>query len=235
MKRFLVFLLAAVFVMAAGSVLAQNPTDPTTPGSQESDVWYVNEAGEWVPNPLALEDRNGRLFRGGERIEGNCNKKWWAVDVEIHASIAQWVDFSLQWDRYDWFIRKPGCYAGNCIEACVASNSDILIDYEGFEDLQPSIAGNNPIPVWYSIETGGGFAEANAGWVTAAALNTLDNTLPDTQELHEGICWKLWNKICVIECNSACEYSDYATITLTLENQKDWIYWDEGYWWDDLP
>lgn len=233
MKRFLILLLAAAFVMAAGSAFAQNPVDPVPQGSQESDVWFLNDQDVWVPNPPLLEDRNGRLFRGGSTIECNCNKKWWTIDVEIHASIAQWIDFSLQWDRYDWFIRKPGQYAGNCIEACVASNSDIFIDYEGFADLEPSIAGNNPIPVWYALETGGGFEQVNAGWVTAANLNTEDDLLLDTEDLHFGICWKLWNKIEVAVCNSACEYSDFATITLTLNNQKDWIYFDEGYWWDD--
>ena len=225
MKRFLVFLLAAVFVMAAGSAFGASPN------GEEVEAWEWNGT-EWV---VAVD---GRLFteitEGQEgTLSGNCNKKWWTVDVEIHASIAQWIDFRLDWNRYDWFIRKPGCYAGDCIEACIASNSDVGIDYEGFADLQPAIAGNNPIPVWYSLETGGGFQQANAGWVTAADLNLEDDLLEDTEELHYGLCWKLWNKICVIECNSACEYSDYATITLTLVNQKDWIYWDEGYWWDD--
>ncbi len=235
MKRFLVFLLAAAFVMAAGNVFAQSPAPP---GSQESGTWYWDGTA-WVSHgPMDPEDINGRLFRGGETISGNCNAAEWLVNVSIHASIGQWIDFELDWNRFDWFIRKPGIYAGNCIEACVASNGDIYIDYDGFADLQPddpNVGVGTPIPVWYGLEIGTVTPLDNdALWVAAADLNEDDDLLEDSEALHYSICWKLWNKIEVIECNSACEYSDDATITLTLNNQKDWIDVD-GHWWDYVP
>ncbi len=225
MKRFLVFLLAAVFVMAAGNAFAGPPT--------ESSVKYMDTLGVWHDNPVDVEGRDARLWRTGEEFAGNCNKTYWSHNVLITASIAQWIDFHLTYTQFDWYIRKPGTYAGDCIDACVASNGDIFIDYAGFADLQPSNPANNPIPVWYSLETSGGWAEVNAGWVPASAMDAEDDWLYDAdlgELLHTGICWKLWNKIEVLVCNSACEYSDEATITLTLWNQKDWIVDATGAW-----
>ena len=226
MKRFLVFLLAAAFVMAAGSAFAQPP-----PISEESNVWYWDAAiGDWVVNPGPFEDRDARLFRAGDSATGSCNKAEWIVPVEIHASIATWINFKLDWTQFHWFIRKPGIYAGDCIDACISANGDVVITYDGFEDLQPEIAGNNPIPVWYAIEDGTYYPIRDNNWVSAADLNFIESLLPDTEDLHNGICWKLWNKIEVITCNSSCNYSDYANITLTLQNQKPWIVFATGEW-----
>ena len=221
MKKFLLVLIMAAFFVA-GTAVAEPPA--------ESSVKYLDSLGVWQDNPAEYEDRDARLWRMGDEFSGNCNKKYWSHDVSVTASIAQWIDFSLSYTQFDWYIRKPGTYAGNCIAAWIASNSDILIDYDGFDSLMPAIVGNNPIPVWYSFETDGGWPEVNAGWVEATDLNDDDDTILDCTLLHYGIVWKLWNKIKVVECNSACEYSDYATITITLNNQKDWIVWDTGEW-----
>ena len=235
MQRFLALFLASMIVMVAGSILAQDyvPINPVTPGAAESAVWYWDGAA-WQPNSeLEPEEINARLWRSGDEVTGNCNKKWWTIDVAVTASVAQWIDFDLSWNQFDWFIRKPGTYAGNCIEACIASNSDVVVDYQEFNNLMPAIEGNNPIAVYYGFET----AQINPlnpeyPWVPAPDLNDDDDRLVDTEELHYGICWKLWNKIVVIECNSACEYRDDAKIVLTLVNQKEWIDWDDGWWWD---
>jgi hypothetical protein len=230
MKRFLVFLFAAAFVMIAANAFADPPA-----GSQESTVWYWDTLlVEWVQNPMNMEDRQGRLFRGGlEDFAGNCNKAEWLVPVEIHASIAKWIDFTLDWNRFDWFIRKPGIYCGDCIEACIAANGDVFIDYEGFDNLQPEIAGNDPISVWYGIEDATHYPMIDDNWIAAVDLNAEDDWLYDAELgelLHDGVCWKLWNKIEVVVCNSACNYSNFATITLTLDNQKPWIVPETGEW-----
>lgn len=229
MKGFLVLIAVALLMCAVGSALAGPP-----PGSLESEVFYWDGA-QWVPNP-AVGDRNARLFRSGESAEGNCNRPEWVIDVQIRASIAQWIDFDLAWTQWDWFIRKPGCYAGNSIEATIASNGNVFVDYEGFANLlpvDPDNADHNPVEVSYSFETGGGVNEAEQrGWVPAELLNQDDDRLLDEGPdwlLHYGIGWKLWNKICVVKCNSACDYANEATITLTLEEQKPWID-REGGW-----
>lgn len=234
MRNILAILAVAILALAVSAFAV----DPTI-GSQESGTWYWDvDLQEWVEHAtLPIEEVNARLFRGGDEITGNCNKKYWEVPVYVHASVAQWIDFSLDWNQFDWYIRKPGIYAGNSIEACVASNSDIYIDYEGFDNLMPddpTVGTGNPISVWYGLEIGLETPLTTGEWVAAPDLNGDDDTIEDCEKLHYSLCWKLWNKIEVIECNSACEYSDDATITLTLLNQKTWID-DDGTWWDLVP
>lgn len=210
-------------------------------GGGESEVYWQDENGVWQP-PRPVAERNARLFRLGEPIEGNCNKVQWEVPVRIHASIAQWIKFRLAWNEWQWFVRKPGCYAGNSIEAVLASNGDVLVDYSGFDNLMPvdQNPDKTPINIAYSFEyMGGGFNEANdRGWTPAPVLNDDDDLLEDIPfgpngerwPLHFGVSWKLWNRICVVACNTACEYQDEALITLILRNQKPWIEPETGAW-----
>jgi len=220
MKRFLVLLVVGLFLAAAGNAFAQS-----------SEVYYW-DGTQWVsyaPTPVA--DRDALLFRSGAGETGECNKPEWEILVHIYAHIAQWIEFDLQYTQWDWYIRKPGCYAGNSIDAWLASNGDVLVNYEDFADLTPVLPENsdhNPIPVWYSFEMNAGSVfEADArGWVAAGALNADDDLLLDVGPdwvLHDKIAWKLWNKICVERCNSACDYENHARIIITLNEQKTWI------------
>jgi hypothetical protein len=235
MKKLLVVVLGAFLVTAfAGNAFAQAGDPP--PGSTESQVFYWVDGVGWVANP-APDERNGRLFRAGEIWDGNCNAKYWSTDVYIYAHIAQWIDFRLDYTEWHWYIRKPGCYAGNSIDARIASNGDVYIDFENFGVLMPmgpDDQDHNPIDsIFYSYEDqGGGINDAEAnGWVWAPDMNLIDVTLYDLApwDLHYGVGWKLWTKICVDECNSACDYWDVADITLVLQQQKDWIT-DDGNW-----
>jgi hypothetical protein len=144
--------------------------------------------------------------------------------------------------RWDWYVRKPGFYATTCITANIASNGDILIDYDGFDDLK-SIEGNSHneiIPAWYSY--GASFQNAiDNGWVRAIELNDDDDLLDESYlngdnpmgwNLHAGITWKLFNRIEVVDCNTACEYADQAEIILCLQGQKPWIEDNDGFFVD---
>jgi hypothetical protein len=228
MKKLIIPLMAALVVILAGNLFAQGPP--------ESDVYYLDTNGTWQSYlGVPMEERDARLIRAGDLVLGNCNKKYWEINVTIHASIAQWIDFRLDYNQWDWYIRKPGCYAGNSIEAWIASNGDILIDYEGFGPLIPEDPEHNPIDIYYSF--GEGFTQADEnGWVYATDLNNDDDLIIDVPgsdqypwPLHQGMAWKLWNKICVVECNSACDYWNRATITIVLQNQKTWLD-DDGGW-----
>ncbi len=238
MKK-LILLLLAVGALVAFVGIAQ------AQAQGESEVFYFDEATQtWLPNPLDLELRQARLFRLGEQAQGNCNREKWLIPVVIRASVGQWIDWKLGWTEWQWYIRKPGCFAGNSIEARLASNGDVLVDYEGFGPLMPDPQGpcydptHTPIDVSYSFETnGGGFAEANArGWTSAVDLNASDDLLKDVigtgvrpWPLHYGIAWKLWNKICVVQCNGACDYINRAQITLSVQCLKPWLNTD-GTW-----
>lgn len=218
-------LFVAAIVLLATSAMAQDPVPPT--GVYEVEIWVLDENGVYqnTPGLIGQVDQLARCFASNEAT-GACNKKYWHIPVTVHASVAQWIDFTMTGTRWDWFVRKPGWYAANCITAKVASNGDVLIDYQGFDNLQGT---NNVIPIWYSF--GGSITEAQAnGWVPGPALNDDDDLLDESEYwldgrnfLHEGLTWKLFNRIHVVECNTACEYQDVAEIILCLNQQKLWI------------
>jgi len=188
--------------------------------------WRTGE--KWVPMGIGDPTANARAWSSG-RMWGRCNKTSWVIPVTVHASVAQWIEFSISGTRYDWKVRKPGTYAANSLRASLKSNGDVKIDCEGFADLVGGNSETNPtIPIWYAaanVENPGEITD----WIPAADLNRKDPVVEDSADLHEGLHWKLWNKIQVVECNSACEYENKATITLVLDNQKDWIDPETGY------
>jgi hypothetical protein len=166
-----------------------------------------------------------------------CNKDW-RIDVKIHASIAQWIEWSMTGTRWDWFVRKPGDYAADCISGTIASNQNVLVDYHEFGDLiaeDEDKAIDDTIEVWYAV-WGPGTPPPNndPAWTRSFDLNNTAewDTVYDSQALHNGITWKLWNKIHVSRCNSACEYQDHAWISLQLLCQKPWIDRTTGYFID---
>lgn len=164
---------------------------------------------------------NARVYSSNPEV-GSCNKTRWEVQVTVHASVAQWVDWSISGTRYDWKIRKPGEYAANSLTATLASNGDVGIQFDGFGNLYSADSMNKEIETWYAYGDGLPPVE-DERWIPASALYELRALVEDSDRLHGGLDWKLWNKIKVVECNSACEYENIATITLVLDNQKIWI------------
>ncbi|MCK4607478.1 MAG: hypothetical protein KAU35_09300 [candidate division Zixibacteria bacterium] len=234
MKRFLVLLVAVVLVAwlaAPATSVAQ-----TAPPGDPENVWMDDPLvpGTW-PTEWTYDDPDAlaRLLRTGQAIDSSCNKTYWDIQVSIHASIAQWVKWSLSHQGWYWEVKKPGCYAGNCIAFQIHSNGDIFIDYKDFNALKGTNTHKDTIDTYYAFGNSIGDAETN-GWVPAFALNDDDDLLDESElvgayDLHYGISYKLWNKVCVVECNTACEYHDDAMITLVLEQQKPFLD-DNGNW-----
>jgi hypothetical protein len=182
-----------------------------------------------------LEADNAIAAVGGG-YAGSCNKPVWDVAWLTHASVAQWVDFEFTGTAWYWYVRKPGDYYTDCNKLIVASNGDIEISFDGFADLQYMDVGNGvdeTISTYYkfnredTINPDDPVNFPDTAWISASALNDLSRTIADSQNLHDGIMFSLWNRIVVENCNSACEYEDEAIIRITLDNQKDWID-DEG-------
>jgi len=217
MKYFVIALLVAPMVL-----FAYNPGQPLPAGATEVETWYWDTLNsQWVSQGVGDPDALARLWSSGP-MNGSCNKEEWVIPITVHASIAQWIEWSISGTRWDWRVRKPGTYAGDCISATIKSNNDVLIDYDGFEDLHSDSSVTQDIPIWY------GFGETldqviSNGWVRSTDLNADDDLLLDSEDLHAGLSWKLWNKIEVLPCHSSCEYEDEATITLVLQNVKMWI------------
>jgi hypothetical protein len=130
----------------------------------------------------------------------------------------QWISYAWSATRLDWLVRLPGIYATDGVTFGVASDSDVVIDWEGFDSLK-SANGGASIPISYAISLSGSQVPGDADWVSAESLNSEDDTLLDSPELESGLYFKRWCKIEVNESHSACEYIDSATVGfLTYSN-----------------
>lgn len=233
----------AVLTICAVALIAWAMAPDTAVAGAEIEVYMDDPAapGTWPTMwPISDPDALAKLFRLGSPIDSACNKKYWYIDFEIHASVAQWVHWTLTWQGWQWYVKKPGCYAGDCVEFWVASNGDIFLDYFGFDHLtaDPPNMHDETIATYYAF--GPSILDAEAyGWVAAPDMATQgvffdETTLNGDPELfednlHYGIAYKMWSKVCVDVCNTACEYHDYGTIIVTLDQQKWWID-DFGDW-----
>ena len=229
MKKLIIALVVVGLLPVAA--MAQYPY-----GGTEVASWYWDGAAWEVssdptnPSPAAL----ARCF-ASDPLDSSCNKNW-EIPVKIHASIAQWIAWSMSGTRWDWYVRKPGNYAADCITATLKSNQNVLVDYHGFgplwaEDTLKTVV--DTIPIWYAV---GDFPvgpppKGDAAWVYCRDMNDPAewDTVYDSYNLHNGIQFKLWNYIHVVNCNSACEYQDDAYISLILLCQKEWIDTLTGY------
>jgi hypothetical protein len=164
---------------------------------------------------------------------GYCNRHVWEIPMTLEVQVAQWVKWSLTGTKWTWFVRKPGTYVANCISATLQSNSDLEITFSGFDHLKyaTGTSVNDTIEVEYAF--GPQLPIPENIWTPAPDLNSVELLVPDSQILHNGATYKLWNRIHVVRCNSASTYRDSGIIMLTLKNQKPWID-DEGNYADDL-
>lgn len=162
-----------------------------------------------------------RAWKGVASHSSYCNKNW-TVTFTNQASIAQWMDLYIESLALYWRVLKPGEYACDGIGMHVRSNGDVKWTFAGWADMTNS--EGDVIQTWYAITNLGDPAPGPGQWIPAADLNTLPLLLPENQA-HANLSLQLWNRIKVIECDSACEYADQggATITITAEEQKPWV------------
>jgi hypothetical protein len=214
------------------AALAQLPD----PAHEVASWWMDTTTNTWVmQSSTSAHNPQGLCYLfAQDQAGGFCNKKYWDIDVKITVEVAQWVRWTITGTHWKWFVKKPGNYAGDCITGTLASNQDVKVGYDGFQDLvyrpdNPKPSVNPIIPIHYAVgDFGTPPPKDSPFWRTAEELNNDDDIVLDSQALHEGIQWKLWNYIHVVNCNSACVYEDDAMITLELMCQKDWIDWDTG-------
>ncbi len=203
---------------AGGKICTTDPRD-----SVEVETWFW-DGSQWVSqgtgNPAAM----ARLW-SSHPSQGSCNRKNWIIPVTVHTSVAQWINWSISTTRFDWHIRKPGTYAAPIAILDIASNGDVLMDFEMFEDLRNAEDPNSAIETKYGI----GSDLPLIQWVHATDLNSQDVSFEKSQDLCEGIDLTLWNRITVVDCNSSGEYRDEAMIVLTLQNIKPWIDPNSGH------
>lgn len=154
--------------------------------------------------------------------------------------MAQWCKWEISNTRWDWRILKPGTYGADCIDTFLQSNDAINLVYDGFNHLYRSEGQNTDrwIETWYALvryDPASGVipgipdhptkAGTSSRWVSASEMNKT-YPLNDSNLLHDGVHFKLFNMIEVSNCNSAGEYENKGTITIKLTNLKPWV---DGY------
>ena len=196
MRKIMVLVIAALLIVPGAVALAEETQVYTLDGS-ETDL-----AKAFLSDPIDSP---------------YCNERVRTIPVNISASIAQWAELSLSATKIEWQVLKPGKYYIKGIQATLQSNGDLYVEYAGFEDLVNDDPKPDVIPTYYACSPG--------EWISASELND-HGDLVDELETHCPFGFTLYNKIEVDGCKSACEYVDPngATITVTLAEQKDWIW-----------
>jgi len=221
--------------LLVGGVLILGLTAGMAPAQTSVATWELVGTA-WEGGTLA--EANARCWQSVPLATQSCNKQDWEIDVKLHVSVAQWIEFSSTGTRWDWEVRKPGRYVANCISFTIKTNGDVFVGYKDFAN--PQYVGTHPHPdpdydldidAWYYVSGDANpLAHDSTLWVAAADMAGHGDPIYETNALHYGTVYKLWNMIDVTQCNPACEYQDDATVDLILQNIKDWIDPDTGTW-----
>lgn len=230
----------ALMLALAGIAGAASPGEPLPAGAVEVEVWYLpwdftwskdftgwsTDPADWTMSSIGDLSAPGRSWNSqGANSGGLQNKENYNFTFTNHASVAQWVDWSISGTRKDWRVLRPGIYAADSITFSLLSNNDVEVTFSGFGDLQyeePDVpeGTQDTIETWYGY--GGGTLESVINWVRASELNgTL--LIANTNDLHYGQTIKLWSRIQVEPSNNSSDYENRGLITLSLTNMKHWV------------
>ncbi|NMB12848.1 MAG: hypothetical protein GX977_11235 [Firmicutes bacterium] len=210
MKRIALLLAVGLLLFGLFGAMASANGIPALPRDPEV-VWEDVVAVEG-------DAANAWVFRIKPGFKSECNITPRTESIEARAFVAQWARWEMDFSGWEWYVKKPGEYYGNCIKGELQSNGDIQLLFE-LADLE----GGNPdtntiIETYYSYTTG---TNAPLTWYRAGSFP--EAFVGDSTALHKGLTWKLWNKIKVVECNSPGMYANSGTITMVLANQAPWI------------
>jgi hypothetical protein len=202
---------------------------PPSAASAADDYWWNGTA--WESSSVFAQSFNSGPAWGSNGVSNVIN---WSTEFKTTASVAQWVNFNLLNTQKDWFVRRPGIYASDCISFFIQSNNDVLLTFEGFGPLVHQVNYDNQdesinpqIPIWYGFGSSPSVLDANQAWASANG-ETFYFGIEDSAELHNGFTTKMYSKIEVVNCNSSSQYEDEGMIYLTLQNQKVWVDGDRG-------
>jgi hypothetical protein len=141
-------------------------------------------------------------------------------DVIIRPKNEYWIEYSLSATKWDWVVRKPGIYASKCLTGSITSNVDVLIDFNGFEDLNCPGVPNPNLETYYAVSVLP-LTLGQVQWLRASNFN--NGNLLITANKDNPTPWYLWNKISVNGNASAAQYTDAAFITFVMQNVQPWL------------
>jgi hypothetical protein len=131
-----------------------------------------------------------------------------------------WIEYSLSSKEWDWRVRKPGIYASKCLTGTIKSSVDVLVDFNGFEDLCPVVKPAAKLETYYAASVSP-LALAQVQWLRASNFNNGDLLIKANATTPTP--WYLWNKISVNGSTSAGKYTDAAVITFVMQNVQLWL------------
>ena len=140
--------------------------------------------------------------------------------VIIRPKNEYWIEYSLSATEWDWNVRRPGIYASKCLTGSITSNVDVLIDFNGFEDLNCPGVPNPNLETYYAVSVLP-LTLGQVQWLRASNFN--NGNLLITANKDNPTPWYLWNKIFVNGSTSAGKYTDAAFITFVMQNVQPWL------------
>lgn len=136
-----------------------------------------------------------------------------------------YCEWSFDATEAGFYLRKPGEYAGRWCNVTLESNVDMSLHFSGFEDLMPVDVAAGPMPVWHGLGEFGG-ATPPAGWFTAAQFNEQVVSVDGDAGVMQ---FSIWSRVRMTNEISTGDYSDEATITVVMENNRPWIDIEETF------
>lgn len=175
----------------------------------ETQSNFKKNTSQGKPAPILIDPRNTIGFEN-ETL---------GADVMVLRKEEYWISYSLSATQWNWMVRKPGDYAGKCLVGRITSNVDVVIHFEGFEDLSSTNSPTQNLETYYSA-TILDLPIDQLQWYRASDFNGHDLIIP--QNPTDSTYWSLWNKVSVNNNISADEYEDDAFIDFLMQNNDTW-------------
>lgn len=242
MKHLVTLLVLAVVGLTATAALAYVPSGyPPTggPGGWEQDTGIVEWIdGDWVP----VRGDQVQGWRAGDSWTYFCNGQYVneetgdvevkVAEVDLEASVAQYLEARLTKQYMTWYVLKPHRlvdldevdrdFSFDSIGLEVKSNGRIVVESDPIENLiNIAKPDANPIPVQWAI-TQSSTPPPLGDPLWFGEEQRLRVVIPEDYT-HPLMTYKLWNTIHTGKCTSACNYEARLKLYIVLVEQKDWV------------
>jgi hypothetical protein len=132
----------------------------------------------------------------------------------------QWVRLHLSSTGWNWYMRKPGTYAGKLLTGLIESNGEVSVNFQRFRDIPCTDGSGERLETHYAISSPTDGTE-KLSWMTPNELNS--HSLRFNGDPIGPSGWALWQKIAVDRSVPATAFGDNGIISINLLNNGEWI------------
>lgn len=186
-------------------------------------IYTVQKNGKQLYSEPTLCEDDPEFLNSGATLKydlNGCQNSKSCNPVPVWVTCSDILIVTIDANRYDWQIKKPGVYAAEPILVKVSSNKRVAVDFSSFNDLV-NIEMSNEIPTYYGFGDSLDIVE-KSGWIRADALNATTIKTPKTMD-GSVWSWKLWSKLHVNSGLKASEYKDTGILTFTVMTNSPYI------------